>query len=99
MKQHNYLSRIIIVHVIDYQSEKYVKTKNNVQLSQIHSLRKVIKKYRQKGRKASYKEIHQIYTRVVFELMHINELTPKEMKRSMENIILLNKKSDRTIKA
>ena len=66
---------------------------------QTYSLKKGLKHFGDKGKKAVEKEILQLHNRKVFEPIHTNELTALEKKRAMESLIFLTEKQDETVKA
>jgi hypothetical protein len=63
-------------------------------------LKQGIKKFGSKGVAAAHKELQQIHDRVVFEPIHLNEMTTLERKRAMGSLIFLKEKQDsETVKA
>jgi hypothetical protein len=66
---------------------------------QTYSLNQGLKRFGERGRKAAHKEVQQLHDRVVFEPIHVEDMTPLERKRAMESLIFLAKKRDETIKA
>jgi hypothetical protein len=66
---------------------------------QTYSLNQGLKRFGERGRKVAHKEVRQLHDRVVSEPIHIKEMTTLERKRSMENLIFLAEKRDKTIKA
>jgi hypothetical protein len=66
---------------------------------QTYSLNQGLKIFGKRGRKAAHKEVRQLHDRVVFEPIHIEDMTPLERKRAMESLIFLAEKRDETIKA
>ena len=66
---------------------------------QSYSLTKDLKKFGQKGRNAMYKDMKQLYNRVVFELVRVEELTELEKRcATMESLIFLVEKRNKSIK-
>jgi hypothetical protein len=59
---------------------------------QTHSLNQDLKRFDERGRKAAHKEVRQLHYRVVFEPIHIEDMTTLERKRSMESLIFLAEK-------
>ena len=69
------------------------------QLVQTYTLKRGIKKFGIKGKKAAYKEIRQLHDRVVFKPVRVEDLTTLERRRAMESLIFLTEKRDKSIKA
>lgn len=59
------------------------------QFVQSYSLMSGLKKFSERGREAAYKEMKQLYDRVVFRPIHIEDLTELEKQRAMESLIFL----------
>jgi hypothetical protein len=66
---------------------------------QTYSLNQGLKRFGERGRKTAHKEMRQLHDRVVFEPIHIEDMTPLERKRAMESLIFLAEKRDETIRA
>jgi hypothetical protein len=66
---------------------------------QTYSLNQGLKRFGERGRKSAHKEVRQLHHKVVFEPIHIKDMTPLERKRAMESLIFLAEKRDKTIKA
>jgi hypothetical protein len=64
------------------------------QFIQTYSLAKGLKKFGSKGRQAAVGEMKQIHDRVVFQPIHVNEMTSLEKHRAMESLIFLVEKRD-----
>ena len=45
---------------------------------QTYALNKGVKKFIERGYEAAFKEVEQLHKRIVFELIHVNKLTPQE---------------------
>ena len=69
------------------------------QLVQTYSLKKGIKKFGIKGKRAAHKEMQQLCDRVVFKPIIVKDLTPLKRKRAMESLIFLTEKRDKLVKA
>eukprot|EP00957_Ditylum_brightwellii_P193756 14754801-Ditylum_brightwellii.AAC.1 len=65
---------------------------------QTYSLKKGLKHFRDKGRKAVGKEILQLHNRKVFQPIHVKDLTPLERKQAVESLIFLVEKCNGTMK-
>ena len=61
-------------------------------------LPKGLKKWKQRGRGAAYKEDDQLHNRTCFEPRAVSELTPAEKKKAQEALMFLTEKRDGTIK-
>ena len=61
---------------------------------QTYSLNKGLKKFGEKGKKASMKELKQLHDRVVWEPLMIAELTALEKERTMDSVYFLTEKRD-----
>jgi hypothetical protein len=66
---------------------------------QTYSLNQGLKRFGERGRKMAHKEVRQLHDRVVFEPIHIEDMTTLERKRGIESLIFLAEKRDETIKA
>jgi hypothetical protein len=64
-----------------------------------YSLNQGLKRFGERGWKAAHKEVRQLHDRIVFEPIHIEDMTPLERKRATESLIFLAEKRDETIKA
>ena len=65
---------------------------------QTYSLNKDLKKFRQKGKDRAYKEMNQLYNRIVFEPVMLQDLKQEEINKAMESLIFLAEKRDGIIK-
>ena len=63
-----------------------------IQLAQQLSLNEGLKKFGKKGCNAVHKELHQIRNRAVFKPADMSSSTPEELKKHMENLMLLTEK-------
>lgn len=71
----------------------------NYQFIQRYTLMRGLKKFKEKGKASIYKEMQQIIDRVVFQPIHLEELTEEEIETAMESLIFLTEKRDLTVKA
>ncbi len=59
---------------------------------------KGLKKFGNEGHNAAFKEIKQLHDRIVFEPIHLYNLTDQERKRAMESLIFLVEKRNGRVK-
>jgi hypothetical protein len=72
--------------------------KKNHQFTQTFSLSRGMKKFGEKGCQAAVKEMEQLYERIIFDLIHADDITTVEKKCILESLIFLTEKRDGTIK-
>ena len=59
------------------------------QLVHTYTLKRGIKRFGMKGKRAGYKEVRQLHDRVVFKPVRVETLTTLERRRAMESLIFL----------
>jgi FKBP-type peptidyl-prolyl cis-trans isomerase len=64
-----------------------------------YSLKKGVKKFREKAKEAAIKEMQQMIDRECFEPVHQEELKEIEKRHAMESLIFLSGKKDGSLKA
>ena len=69
------------------------------QFLQTYSLKAGLKKFKDKGKEATMKEMGQLDERIVYAPIDIDKMTFTEKKRAMESLIFLVEKRDASIKA
>jgi hypothetical protein len=74
------------------------QVKKGHQFVQTYSLTKGLKKFGNAGHNAAFNEIKQLHDRIVFEPIHLSDLTDQERKRAMESLIFLVEKRDGRVK-
>ena len=91
----------VIAKTMCHYNDKFSKMDDNevYNFIQTYSLNKGIKKFGESGKQAVNKELKQVHDRVVFEPIHVKDLTPLERKRAMESLLFLVEKRDGRIKA
>ena len=66
---------------------------------QTYRLKQGIENFGDQGKQTERKEIKQLHGRVVFEPIHVNDLTKDEHKKAMKSLIFLTEKRDGSVKA
>ena len=61
-------------------------------------LQKGLKKFGDRGKAASHKELDQLHQRNCFQPVSISELTPEEKRKAQEALLFLTEKRDKSIK-
>ena len=93
------LAYVMCHYSIIGKGNKSMSKKKFYQLLQTYTLNKGIKKFGIEGKRAAYKEMRQLYDRVVFKPVRVESLTDLERQRAMESLIFLTEKRDKQIKA
>ena len=57
------------------------------------------KKFGNKAKRATYKEMKQLHDRISFQPTHPRSMTPSERKKALESLIFLTEKRDGRLKA
>jgi hypothetical protein len=69
------------------------------QFVQTYSLKAGLKRFKDRGKDATMKEMSQLDDRVVYTPINIDKMTIQEKKRAMESLIFLVEKRDQSVKA
>ena len=75
------------------------RSHKEVQMVQSYSLKSGLKKFGNRGKESTAKEMKQLDDREVFYPINVDELTEKERKRAMESLLFLVEKRDGKVKA
>ena len=70
-----------------------------VSFVETYSLKKGLKKFKERGHQAAVGEMKQLHDRVCFRPINPNTMTTTERKKAMESLIFLTEKRDGRIKA
>lgn len=92
---------VIMAKTIEYIKTNFIYQESSDEccLVQTFGLKKGLRKFGQKGKAATEKEIGQLHKREVFRPINVKDLTEIERKRAMESLIFICEKRDGTIKA
>ena len=94
-EEYNDMTAKVIAQIMCHYSPsntKKMSKKTFYQLVQTYTLKKGIKKFGIKAKRAAYKEMKQLHDRVVFQPIKVEDLTEQERKRAMESLIFLIEK-------
>ena len=99
-----YIGAMIInkINLMDLSKEELSSmhlSKEELSLVQTYSLKKGLKKYKDKGYVAAFGEMKQLHDRICFRPIDPSTMTPEERKKAMETLIFLTEKRDGRIKA
>ena len=89
-EEYNENTAQVIAHIMCHYSItnwRRMSKKKLYQLVQTYTLQKEIKRFGEKRKQATYKEMKQLHDRVVFESIQVETLTSQERKRAMESLI------------
>ena len=86
---------MVIYHVMSDINNKTMT--KGASFGQQYILHKGLKKFGDRGSKAAAKEMDRLHQRI-FTPIDVAELTPQEKRKSMEALMFLNKKRDKSIK-
>ena len=72
---------------------------DEVSLVQTYTLKKWLRKFKERGYKATFGKMKQLHDRICFCPIHPSSMTPQERKKALESLIFLTEKRDGQIKA
>jgi hypothetical protein len=86
----------VAARYMHFQNERAMS--QGTSLTQQYIVQKGLKKFGDKGKEATLKELEQLHDRECFTPIDVNELTPTEKKKAQETLMFLTEKRDGRVK-